>query len=934
MSEAGYQDLSLSTTMPSMEEIPALRRELRTTIDTLETNEQLLSTNESVEAQDALAKVPRRKVSITQYRLQKARQEIGARAKPVYFGQNELEPVLLDFGDITNGQDSPWKREFNNLDKVVFRHICIAQDLQAQQGYIQRRTIFRGSLLAADAENQETAKVLEKVRDELVVRSAGLLASLPTFAIVLFPALRDEWSYLEASSDFPTEGQLRYLVFELDRDINQFHSDEIKKMGFGEPCRKLLIEMIHGLNIKRLIPLSGCSQDPHKYFLLFPNTAKHISCFLATWIKEQIPQCKIYDSQKAGSWDFFRKNFHTGVVLVHETAAADLYLLPDLFETLRKKDFSFWCISSGDTVYPLYPSQCYGVDQSSLGQISATRLFPQGCAMLLTPSFLVAEPKRAYDLAKTFKIKNEAAMPGTWKLVCAANICNYLLDLAISKVDEKDALEIANRDVPAKDAILNDAGLSFTHCETRIKLHTFFAHLGAKGLIASPTDSGSIDMEHFLHGGKESHIIQADTFVDPDDEPALIEWFAAWTMRNLDVHRKFIVVGTGPTSAPRAHRMKETVHIFDLANTSNSGTVPGAKAVDTTKEAKRTALGIAAKLNALQQDRTVMTISSGSEQNDMLPGELATHGVNDSPTHDLRRFSGATGSSADNAINSLIKPDDDLKTALEDTDAMDLDAQISELIASVASGTNSPAPLRIVTTENDQAQAREDGATATPPISATTFSAITSAFPPQFDGTNDAYSPQYDGADDRPMSSGSGSTTRSGIATNEKGIRFVPRSVRPDNSVRKEIPVRPGFIPKEDIERYVSPNVASRGPSCIASVRSSATPPPAAARTRAPVEQDLGSDPMDIDDDNTGMIIEKDNGSGANPPTVKAGIGAESEHQMDTPKNPNVQIRKHISKDTVAWYDEYKRTNGSGWEHIFIGGFEDAIKKSGVAPSK
>lgn len=46
------------------------------------------------------------------------------------------------------------------------------------------------------------------------------------------------------------------------------------------------------------------------------------------------------------------------------------------------------------------------------------------------------------------------------------------------------------------------------------------------------------------------------------------------------------------------------------------------------------------------------------------------------------------------------------------------------------------------------------------------------------------------------------SVSRAGIATSATGERHIPSSVRPDGSVRKEIRVRPGYRPPEDVELY------------------------------------------------------------------------------------------------------------------------------------
>jgi len=45
-------------------------------------------------------------------------------------------------------------------------------------------------------------------------------------------------------------------------------------------------------------------------------------------------------------------------------------------------------------------------------------------------------------------------------------------------------------------------------------------------------------------------------------------------------------------------------------------------------------------------------------------------------------------------------------------------------------------------------------------------------------------------------------TSKSGITTGKDGDRHIPSSVRADGSVRKEIRVRPGYRPPEDVETY------------------------------------------------------------------------------------------------------------------------------------
>lgn len=53
-----------------------------------------------------------------------------------------------------------------------------------------------------------------------------------------------------------------------------------------------------------------------------------------------------------------------------------------------------------------------------------------------------------------------------------------------------------------------------------------------------------------------------------------------------------------------------------------------------------------------------------------------------------------------------------------------------------------------------------------------------------------------------PPSAKVAATSKSGILTNATGDSFIPSSTRPDGSKRKEIRVRPGYRPPEDVEVY------------------------------------------------------------------------------------------------------------------------------------
>lgn len=81
--------------------------------------------------------------------------------------------------------------------------------------------------------------------------------------------------------------------------------------------------------------------------------------------------------------------------------------------------------------------------------------------------------------------------------------------------------------------------------------------------------------------------------------------------------------------------------------------------------------------------------------------------------------------------------------------------------------------------------------------------------------------------------------SRAGITTSATGERHIPSSIRPDGSVRKEIRVRPGYRPPEDVELYKNrtaeayKNRGKGGVPGADSVSSTPDPPSATANKNA-----------------------------------------------------------------------------------------------------
>lgn len=80
-----------------------------------------------------------------------------------------------------------------------------------------------------------------------------------------------------------------------------------------------------------------------------------------------------------------------------------------------------------------------------------------------------------------------------------------------------------------------------------------------------------------------------------------------------------------------------------------------------------------------------------------------------------------------------------------------------------------------------------------------------------------------------------GGPTRSDMKTRSNGEQYVPASVRPDGTVRKEIRVKKGYKPPEEVEKYRNRTVAAwkdHGKGKVPGAEPAETPEPKPAATR------------------------------------------------------------------------------------------------------
>ncbi|KAG4427215.1 hypothetical protein IFR05_017303, partial [Cadophora sp. M221] len=393
-----------------------------------------------------------------------------------------------------------------------------------------------------------------------------------------------------------------------------------------------------------------------------------------------------------------------------------------------------------------------------------TRLFPHGCAFLLTPSFLVAEPALSHTILNWFLTSPESkfttAVAGTWKLICCHNFTNYLLDLANSKVKEKEDFEREHKDSPAKDSMLHEKQLSFSHCETRYKLHKALVTWQLKNTVALDSDSES---DH-----------------NDDNQNPL-------SMLKLDTYRKFVVVGTNSRNATLATRLKEVAVPKGKTSISKVGDEVATAVSSPSSLQKQKALEIAARLSTVGAGLTTSAKDTNSNAEE---SDVSIDVVESSPT------------SQEDAHRLLVKANNDLPCAVQLHGEEDFDSQFAALLATETPRGRKIPHLAVGESDCQRAQELLERPLAT---AASSDRRQSSQLSPLADGF---LSPQVNTEGRHQSSSTRSSPSEAGIVT-ENGKRFVPCSVRLNSTIRPEHAVKPGFIPEDDKIPYKNRRVVN-----------------------------------------------------------------------------------------------------------------------------
>ncbi|RDW88078.1 hypothetical protein BP6252_00110 [Coleophoma cylindrospora] len=527
--------------------------------------------------------------------------------KHVVFGEDSKDAVLVKFGSLDQLTGQAWATTFATLGNITLAQRCSAPDFHFHVESLVHEVYARGVLIPSPG----AVKTFNRMLGYLKNVCSGMLFPHQSCSVLVYPSRLEEWKFLANSDSHGESSQFLYLIFRPGLDLNstprssRYDQETLRRpKAKNEIYRSILVSKFHQLSLSTLLP--GVAEIANPYFyLIFPSTARSALAFLSTWLVAKKFDCKVLTSEQPGSWDWFLSYKDTPkVVLIYESAISTLPRIPSLQKLLinSTQPTAFWYIDaslSSDMPLGLSMKQ-----KHTPGGMATRQILPvhgvKGGAILLTPSFLMAEPEKALIFLQWFKSAVLEAPSGFWKLVCSSQMCQYLLDLAVEKATELKQFRIDNRDDDAMDANALKKGLSHEKCSQRFELYREFSEFITSGLAHGRTTKPDLfnlgtsladildlwdGFDDDKYSSPTSNIIFADPEIDPDQENSLAAWFAAWSLKNLGQFRRFIVVGTGGTiHADRAYRFKTLGNELGLSPEEN--TVSNKPAVQRTLEGR------------------------------------------------------------------------------------------------------------------------------------------------------------------------------------------------------------------------------------------------------------------------------------------------------------------------------------------------------------
>ncbi|QSZ33727.1 hypothetical protein DSL72_005298 [Monilinia vaccinii-corymbosi] len=453
---------------------------------------------------------------------------------------SEAQPISLQFTSFPSDA-SDLIRAFASTETVKFDQLCTAQDFKLRYRQIQEAAYWQQNTDTTTAD-QAGCDTVNRVVQYLCLRKAGLVCISDTYIVLLYPGMAEEWKYLDVLSHASTGAKLKYLVFGFQRPLPNFTQPSTINQTSSRDLshRDMMMKSFHHLDYERLV-LEQKSKKVVNFCLLFLESANTILESITLWLRSCSRDSNIYNYQKPGSWDHFKKHAKAGVVLIHWSAIRLISDTDLIREMTAGVNFTFWCVEDSKSIVPFSSNRYYKVPKPELGQIAIRQLLPLGYAILLTPSFCVAEPIMALKFLKWYQKKLKSTITDSIKVLCCHELPKFLMRLLVAKVAEQQEFMKSHINDDLILANLDASGLSQEQCAARIDLYWLLCDMLSKDL---PSHLSSAERDPSVETSQNPFFF-APSWIGQNDEKTLVSWFTGWAYCNLDKYRRFYVIGSG-----------------------------------------------------------------------------------------------------------------------------------------------------------------------------------------------------------------------------------------------------------------------------------------------------------------------------------------------------------------------------------------------------
>lgn len=399
----------------------------------------------------------------------------------------------------------PWLSNFKTRDKVIFSHVCVAQDfLQLWKvGENARQYDLASGYISCPTES------IDHVVDRLKLNSQGIMSRAEGYYILCIPNKSEEWDSMAVNGTHSDGLPFRFVVFQPAGDLSAFFAPNPQKTldretqdSQKETMIKRGLTKFLSLNYAKLIPRAMQDSKEHQFFLAFPvadNYAEETR-FMTQWLdSSSTATCCIYSGETPGAWREFVDGGRTGsggIIILHEDTMWHVRLFPNMFAILESNMFPVYVFTRGLQENRLFPS-AYTLPARP-GILNLEQVFwPGRKAFMLTPSFLLSGPHEAAAFVKWFRAtydKSDNDIGGTGRLVVCSDFAEWLLDLVLNQSANQ-----SHKSHGSEFEAWNQLWRDFADLESRADF-----------------------------------VIVAPSSLDGNDEQSLVNWFGFWSLRNMD----------------------------------------------------------------------------------------------------------------------------------------------------------------------------------------------------------------------------------------------------------------------------------------------------------------------------------------------------------------------------------------------------------------